>query len=379
MPVSPYLDAEAERARAEFRAVVNACIAPQAARADKEGVLPGETLRALRSLKALGATLDAEFGGAGLSAGLYGLLTVEVARGCGAARTLMTVHELTAQTLARFARGALKAEYLPSLARGALLGAVAFSEPDAGTDLAGVSTTVTFKPDCAVVNGAKSWVSAGVIADLFLVLGRSEKGPVAVVLRADAPGLKRTPRPDMVALRGSMMADLEINDCEIPLDHVLAKPGQGISHIAMHALDHGRHSVAWGAAGVAEACLASAMEFARTRTLDGKRLGEHDLARALITRMAVGTRSALLLCWKAGELRDARRPEAILETMIAKYAAVEAANMAARTVQRLHGARGLSSDHPLERWTRDVRALEIIEGSVEALEIVIGAQPALEL
>jgi alkylation response protein AidB-like acyl-CoA dehydrogenase len=155
--------------------------------------------------------------------------------------------------------------------------------------------------------------------------------------------------------------------------------GFGLSHVFATALDHGRYSVAWGAVGIAQGCLNACLDYAARRRQGGAPLVEHQLVRRLLTEMIADSRAARLLCCRAGYLRAERDPGAVPETMIAKYFAAKTAVRVANEAVRLHGAHGLSQDFPLERYLRDAKVTEIIEGSTEIQQLAIPRYPLAEL
>jgi alkylation response protein AidB-like acyl-CoA dehydrogenase len=368
-------DARAEERRREFAAFAEASLAPGAAAADKAGRLSPEMIAALRTAGFLGSVLPAEHGGLALAPITYGLLTGEVARACSSCRTLMTVHDIVAVALLRWGNAETKAALLPDLATGRRLCAFALSEQQAGSDAAAMETVLRRDGDTLILTGAKAWISAGQIADLFLVFAQVPgEGIAAVLVPGDAPGLTRQPVAEMVGTRAAMMAHLIFEDCRLPATALVGRPGFGLSHIAQTALDHGRYSVAWGAVGIADAALDAARRFSRDRKTFGSALADHPLVRAHLVRMAAGAHAARLMCLDAGQRRAQRDPEALTQTMLAKYFASKVAVESANLAVQLHGARGLLEGSVPERLLRDAKVTEIIEGSSEMLETILGRE-----
>jgi hypothetical protein len=367
-------------ARAGFRAFVQAHVAPHAGAWDRAGRVPEALVERLRERRLLGAPVPGEWGGGGMDPITYGLLTEEIGRGCSSVRSLLTVHDMVGQTLARWGARELKERYLPGLARGETLGALALSEPEVGSDATGVRTQARLEGDEYVLEGRKKWTTFGQIADLFLVLARSgEDQLTALLVPADAPGLVRRPLHGMVGTRASLLAEIDFGGCRVPRGHVLGRPGFGFSHVIATALDHGRYSVAWGAVGIAQACLDACLDYTARRRQFGVELREHQLVRRALTDMIADVRAARLLCCRAGHLRRSGDPLAATETMIAKYFASRAAVRAAGDAVQLHGANGLHEDYPLERYLRDAKVTEIIEGSTQIQQNAIARFPPPEL
>jgi len=367
----------AEKRRA-FRRFVDEHVRPHATASDRAGRLEPAVVDALRRAGYLGAPLSKAVGGCGMTAVVYGLLTREIGRACSSARTLLTVHDLVGLTLQRWGSARLKAAILPHLAQGGALAAIALSEEDAGSNAAAITTALSQSRDGYRLNGAKRWVSFGQLADWFLVFARWEGRFTALMVPGAIHGLLRRPVTSMLSIRAGMMADIEFHDCEIHPDWIVGRPGFGLSHVGATAIDFGRYSIACGAVGIADACVSASISHARERSQAGSKLIDHQLVRARLTRMVAGARAAGLLCLRAGYLRDTAEPQALIETMIAKYFACGHAAAAANDAVHLFGARGLTDEYPLERFLRDAKALEIIEGSTEIHETTIGGDPLLE-
>lgn len=378
------LTPEQKEARQRFRGFVAEHVAPHAAAWDRDGAVPMGVIDRLRDEGLLGTSLDTEHGGSPLAAIPYGLLTEEIGRGCSSLRSLLTVHDMVSLALQRWGKPAVKEAWLPRLARAEKLAALALSEPGIGSDAAGVETTARQQGDEWVLDGCKTWITFGEIADAFLVFAQvvAEDGsrrPAGFWVPAETPGLERSLIGHVVGTRASRLATLVLDGCRVGADHLLGRPGFGISHVATTALDLGRYSVAWGAVGIAQACLDACLGHTTERRQFDVPLREHQLVARHLTDMIVAVRAARLLCYRAGHLRQERDPGAMPETMIAKYHASRTAVDVANRAVHLHGARGLSTELPLERLLRDAKVTEIIEGSSEIQQISIPRFPLTEL
>ena len=367
------LTPEQRAVRDEARAFVAAEIAPHADRWDREEAVPRELIGKLRERGWLGSLVAPEWGGRGQEMISYGLLTEEVGRGCSSVRSLLTVHDMAAHAVQRFGTKEAKERFLPALARGEILGALALSEPNAGSDIASIETTAVQEQDGDgwILNGRKKWTTFGQIAGLYLVFAKVDGKPTAFVLERDTPGLTVTPLRGITGTRASQLAELAIDGCRVPASHLVGKVGTGISFVANSVLEQGRYSVAWGAVGLLQACLDACREYAAARVQSGKPIAEHQLIQAMLTDMTVNVRAARLLCLRAGWLRETRDSAAGAETMAAKYFASVAAAKAANDAVQIHGANGCSEDYPVGRYLRDAKVLEIIEGSTQIQQISI--------
>lgn len=371
------LNSQQQRRRNEFREFVDAHVVPGANAWDRQELMPPEVVRQLADRGYLGAVVPLSKGGAGLDSLEFGLLNEELGRGCSSLRSLLTVHSMVALTISRWGTEPLKARCLEKLAQGRVIGVFALTEAEAGSDAREITTEAIESGDDFVLTGHKKWITFGQMADLFLVFARSRRGSCAFAVERSTPGLVILPVHGILGTRASMMAELHLEQCRVPKQNLVGAPGFGLSHIASSALDCGRYSVAWGCVGIGQACLESSLEYAGQRKQSGAVLREHQLIQRMITQMVVGVKAARLLCFHAGQLRDAGDPASIVETSIAKYFACRTAAEIARDAVQIHGANGCSSEYPVERFYRDAKIMEIIEGSNEIQEIII-AQSACQ-
>ncbi|MFL6237622.1 MAG: acyl-CoA dehydrogenase family protein [Thermoanaerobaculia bacterium] len=374
------LNVQQRAAREEFRAFAQSEIAPHAGRWDREGAIPGELVGRLRERGYLGSNVPAEYGGVGRDNLTYGLLTEEIAKGCSSVRSLLTVHDMVAHAIRRWGSPGQRERYLPALARGdagmGLLGALAISEPNAGSDAKSVETLARDDGDAWVLDGRKKWTTFGQIAGLFLVLAQVGDKSTAFLVERETPGVTVRPLTGITGTRASMLAEIFFEGCRVPKENLIGRPGFGLSAVISAALDHGRYSVAWGAVGLAQACLDASRAYAAERRQFGVPIAEHQLIRRMLTDMIAGVRAARLLCLRAGWLRDTGDPGASGEIWVAKYYASTLAARAAADAVQIHGANGCSEEYPVERYLRDSRVLEIIEGSTQIQQITI---PLFEL
>jgi len=358
-------------ARAEFRATVDREIAPVADEHHRQERTPPELIRRLAERGYLGLPLPKDLGGGGRDMVTFGLLAGEVGRGCSSLRSLLTVHTMVAQAILRWGTRAQKEKWIPRLADGSAIGALALSEPSVGSDAKSVKTQATPAGGDVVLNGHKKWITYGQIADVFLVFAQGEGGPSAFLVERDRPGVHTEPILGLLGLRASMTASLHLEGCRIPGDNLVGRKGLGISHVAAVALDSGRYSVAWGCVGILEACLEACVAYTSEREQFGVLLKEHQLVRRMVTDMVTNLSAARLLCLEAGRLRDAKDPGALEASSIAKYFASTAAVRAADDAVQLHGANGCGSDYPVQRYLGDAKIMEIIEGSSQIQQLTI--------
>ena len=359
------LTPEQRALRSEVRAFVKEEIAPHAGRWDREEATPHEIVDKLAERGWLGSMVPAEHGGRGLDMISYGVLTEEIGRGCSSIRSLLTVHDMVCRGILRWGSQGQKESWLPRLARGEVLGAFALSEPEAGSDAAGIRTKASAAEggEGFALDGTKKWITYGQIAGLFLLFAQLDGKPTAFLMERETPGLTVTPLRGILGTRASMLAELKLEGART--ESMVGRPGFGISHVMGAALDQGRYSVACGSVGIAQACLDACLAYARERQQFGQPLFEHQLVRAMLSDMITNVRAARLLCMRAGYLRDIGDPGAIAETSVAKHFASATAMRAATDAVQIHGANGCHDDFPVSRYFRDAKVMEIIEGSTQ--------------
>nr|AJY78088.1 acyl-CoA dehydrogenase [Myxococcus virescens] len=364
------LDESHHADRKRFRSFVDAQVVPLAARMDREERFASPLIEAFGQEGFLGADIPTAYGGRGMDALSFGLLAEELGRGCASARTLLTVHHMVAHAIYRWGDEGQRQRWLPRLAGGEIA-AAAFSEAGAGSDLAAVATEAIPTSGGYLLTGRKRWTSFGQVARVFLVLARTKTGTAAFVVERGSPGLEVSPLHGLIGTRAAMTADVELKGCFVPDEQLLGKPGFGLQWVVGAALDHGRNSVAWGCVGIAQACLETAADHASRRHQFGEAIANHQLVRRMLSEMVVGTEAARLMCHRASLLKQARDARHIEQTTMAKYFASRRAMQAALDAVQICGAEGCSEGHPAQRYLRDAKVMEIIEGSNEMHQIHI--------
>ncbi|WP_371519842.1 acyl-CoA dehydrogenase family protein [Kitasatospora sp. NBC_01300] len=370
-PSGPSASGASGASAVEAAAELAAAVRDDAARWDEQGALPDEAVRAVAAAGLLGLDLPARHGGAGATPAQLGEAVAHLGGVCGALRALLTVQGMTAAALLRWGGQEQRARWLPALASGERLAGFAATEREAGSALAEVGTRIEDDGERLVVTGAKRWVTFGQSADVFLVLGRTDAGPTAVLVEADRPGIVREPVSGQLGLRAARIAHLTFDRVRVPRENLVAPPGLGLTHTAAVALDHGRFTVAWGCVGMAEACLADAAEHAAGRVQGGVPLAGHQLVRSLLARSAVDTAAARALAERAAEARAGSPLGAATETVVAKYAAAGAAKAVADRAVQILGSAGCEPGVRAGRFYRDAKVMEIIEGSPQVAELHI--------
>ena len=334
-----------------------------AGRWDQDGRLPIDVIRELAANGWLGAAVPGAFGGSGLDPLALGELCAGLGAVCSSVRSLITVQSMVADAIAHRGTAQQRDTWLPPLAGGTALAALAATEEDAGSDLAAVRTRIEPCPGGLRITGRKLWVTFGGLATVFLVLGRSDAGPTAVLVPRDTPGVTVHPIRGQLGLRAAMLADLDLDAVVVPAENQLSRAGAGLTHVVAAALDHGRFSVAWGCVGMAQACLDLSARHAVTRPSADGTLAGRQLVRRLVSNMVAGVTAARLVCEHAAYQRRAfSRPDT---TMLAKYLAATTAARITRDAVQVLGAAGCAPGNAAERFFRDAKIMQIIEGSDE--------------
>lgn len=354
-----------------YRRFADTEIAPFAAAWDRAGRLPRTVIDAMARAGHLGALIPAAYGGTELTMAEFGLLNEAIGTACSSVRSVLTVHSMVCRAVTRWGSAEQRRRWLPALARGEWVGALGLSEPGAGSDIAGITTTARPDGDHYVLDGTKKWITYGQAADVFLVFARHEERYSAFLVERDTPGLTVEPIDDMLGTRASMIAELRFDGCRVPRQALLGRPGFGLSPVAATALDMGRYSVAWGSVGVAQACLELSMAHVRRRRTFGVPIVDHQLVQRMLTDMATTVSAARLLCLQAGELLEAGSPQAVAAVWMAKYFASTGAFRSATDTVQLHGASGCDVAGAAQRLFRDAKIAEIIEGGTQLQQTMI--------
>lgn len=354
-------------------------LAPMAREMDEQRAMPLTLVRELADLGFLGGPLPTAYGGSAWDAISLALCYEELGRADSSVRGFMTVHtSLVSQCILQWGTEEQKQTFLPQLARGEIIGCYALTEPNAGSDAASMESTATLDDDEYILNGEKIWITNGGIAQIAIVFANADrtlkhKGICAFLVPTDAPGFKRTKMPGQeLGHRASDHAHLRFDALRVPKSALLGAPGEGFK-VAMSALDYGRLGVAAGALGVAQACLDASVAFARERKQFGQRIGNFEMIQSVLADMAADVDAARLLVYRAAWLKD-QNIKATRETATAKFFATEAAVRAANEAVLLHGGRGYSNEYPVERYYRDIKGLQIYEGTAHIQRIVIARE-----
>src|SRR6218665_3128067 len=301
------------------------------------------------------------------------LLRETLARYDGLADFAFAMQGLGSGAISLMGTPAQRERYLPRVARGEALSAFALSEPDAGSDVAAMQCSATEDGDGYRINGEKTWISNGGIADFYVLFARTgeapgAKGISAFIVEAGLPGFEIAERIDVIAPHP--LARLKFTDCRVPRSQMIGAPGEGFK-VAMRTLDVFRTSVAAASLGFARRALQEGLAQAKQRAMFGGRLADLPLTQAKLADMACTVDSSALLVYRAAWQRDQGRG-VTREAAIAKLMATEGAQKVIDAAVQLHGGRGVRSGEVVESLYREIRALRIYEGASEVQQLIIG-------
>jgi alkylation response protein AidB-like acyl-CoA dehydrogenase len=356
------------------RQICDDLLAPQAAAAEDAGHFPREVFRTLGTAGLLSLPFPEQYGGAGLPLHDYLQVIEELASAWGTVGLGVSVHTLSCFPLATFGTDEQKARWLPSMLGGELLGAYCLSESQAGSDAAALTTRASHVDAGYRVNGVKSWISHGGVADFYVAMVRTSddgaKGITCLLLDADTAGLSARSPERKLGFSASPTAQMVFDDVPVDADRRIGDEGQGFS-IALAALDGGRLGMAACAVGIAQAALDLAVGYAYEREQFGRRIAEFQGLSFMLADMATQVAAARALYLAAACKRDRGEPFGV-EAAMAKLFATDMAMQVTTDAVQVLGGSGYVKDYPAERFFREAKALQIVEGTNQIQRVVIG-------
>ena len=348
---------------------------PDAEKYDSTEEFPQEKIEKLADLGFMGILIPEELGGRGLDNRALTCALEEIHRGCASTGVTVSVHNsLLSNPLIHFGSDEQRERYLPRLATGEWLGAYAITEPNHGSDAAGIQATCRRDGDKYIINGTKAWITNGTYASVIITFATLDaslgsKGICAFVLESDFPGFKVGKKERKLGIRASDTVELIYEDMEVPAKNLIGEEGQGFK-IAMHTLDGGRIGIATQGVGIAQGCLDCASDYSAAAIRGGRPLIKSQAVQFEIANMATEVDAARLLTLQAAWRKD-QGASHTLQASKAKLFASEVANRSARSCVQILGHDGVRRGYPAERFVRDAKITEIYEGTSEVQRIVI--------
>jgi butyryl-CoA dehydrogenase len=348
---------------------------------ERKEKFPAEQLRRLGDLGCCGMLVPEEWGGAGTDTISYVLMLEEVARVCASTAVALSVtNSVVGVPIWKFGSEAQKKKYLTPLSRGEILGAFCLTEPQAGSDAAGIQTRAVRDGDSYVLNGTKAWVTNGGVSGVYLVFAKTDpdagaRGVTAFLVEPSFPGFRISRYEEKMGLHLSRSAEIVFDNCRVPVENRVGEEGQGL-RIALESLDGGRVGIASQALGLAQGAMEAAARYAKQRRTFGKPIAEYQAIQWMLADMQTEIEAARALTHYAAFMRDKESREPGSRRLgshasRAKLYASEMANRVAYRAVQIHGSVGYSRETDVERYYRDARVLTIYEGTSEMQRIVI--------
>ncbi len=355
-------------------------IAPVAAHFDETGEFPYETIKKMGAQGFMGIEVPEEYGGQGLDTIAYMLAMIEIAKADVSHSTIVSVHNsLYAHGILKFGTEEQKQKFLVPIATGQKIGAYSLTEPMSGSDAGTMKSRAVRNGDHYVINGVKSWVTSGPVADYMVLFtmtdpAKKHRGVTAFIVDANQPGLVRGKKEPKLGIRASATSEIIYEDYKCPVENRLGEEGEGFK-IAMTVLDAGRIGIASQAIGVAEAAFEASVKYANEREAFGQKIGQFQGLQWMIADMKTRIEAARMLTYSAAlkkmEAKHNPNVRYTLEASMAKLYASETAMWVTEKAVQIHGGMGYSKELPVERYFRDAKITEIYEGTSEIQRLVI--------
>jgi alkylation response protein AidB-like acyl-CoA dehydrogenase len=347
---------------------------PHAAMWDEQKHFPVAELREAAALGFGGIYVGDDVGGSGLSRLDAAIIFEELAAGCTSTAAYISIHNMAAWMIDRFGGDEVRRRFLPDLCSMQRFASYCLTEPNAGSDAAALQTRAVDAGDHYVLNGTKAFISGGGRSDVYVCMVRTgepgPKGITCLAVESGTPGLSFGAQERKLGWNSQPTAMVIFEDCKVPKTNRIGAEGEGFS-IAMAGLDGGRINIGACSIGAASACLEAAREHVATRKQFGKALADFQATQFKLADMATELAAARLMIRQAAARLDARHPEATMACAMAKRFATDAGFAVCNEALQLHGGYGYLKDYPIERYLRDARVHQILEGTNEIMRVIV--------
>ncbi|HGE72345.1 TPA: acyl-CoA dehydrogenase [Candidatus Poribacteria bacterium] len=356
------------------REICEAEFAPKADEIDKTGIFPKENLEILSKYDLCGIPIPEEYGGLGADFLTWALVGEEIAKTCSTTSAIFGANMLCIYPIYMFGTEEQKQKFLVPLAKGEKLGAFALTEPSAGSDAASGIATAVKEGDEYVLNGSKMFITNADAADIYVVTfktqpARGARGMSAIIVEKGTPGFIFGKQEDKMCFHALPNCGLTFQDCRVPASNLLGQENRGF-RVAMETLDVGRIGMAVGAVGLAKSALKKSIKYAKERIQFGQPISSFQAIQHKLADMATEIEAAELLTLKAAWLRDQNKPFSDIAAMAKLYSSEVCARVTTQAVQ-IHGGYGLVREYSVERYMRESKLFEIVEGTSEIQRSVI--------
>jgi alkylation response protein AidB-like acyl-CoA dehydrogenase len=348
--------------------------APNAEKWDEDKIFPVAELREAAALGFAGIYVNEEHGGSALSRLDAAVIFEELASGCTSTAAYISIHNMASWMIDRFGSDAVRAKFLPKLTTMEHFASYCLTEPGAGSDAASLRTRAVREGDEYVINGGKAFISGGGRADVYVAMVRTGDdgagGVSCIAIPKDAPGISFGAQERKMGWNSQPTSTVQFDDCRVPVENLVGEEGQGFK-IAMMGLDGGRLNIGACSIGAARACLEAALDYTADRKQFGKPVGAFQGVQFNLADMATELEAARLMIRQAAAKLDAKDPEATLYCAMAKRFATDVGFNVCNQALQLHGGYGYLKDFPIERFVRDTRVHQILEGTNEIMRVVV--------
>lgn len=352
-------------------------LAPNAKDWDEDSYFPIPTLKKAAELGFGGIYVKEDVGGSALTRLDAALIFEELSKGCTSTAAYISIHNMVAWIIDNYGSEELRQKFLPRLCTMELLTSYCLTEPGSGSDAASLRTSARDDGDHYVLNGSKAFISGGGVSDLYAVMvrtgGEGPSGISCLLVEKDTPGLSFGANEVKLGWKSQPTAQVNFQDCRVPKSNLVGAEGQGF-RIAMSALDGGRLNIGACSLGAAQACLDHSLTYVQERKQFGKPIAEFQALQFRLADMATELEASRLLLHKAAAAVDAKAHDATKLAAMAKRFATDTGFKVVNEALQLHGGYGYLRDYPIERFFRDVRVHQILEGTNEVMRLIIARQ-----
>lgn len=364
----------------EVRNFAETELAPVAPKIDVSGEFPWDNIKKMAKLGLLGIIVPEKYGGSEFDFVSLVVAIEEISRVCASTSVIVAVNNsLVSYPILQFGTEEQKEKYLPPLCSVDKLGAIAITEPNAGSDVAAMESTAKLEGNHYILNGTKRFITNGGEAGIFIVFAYTDKdlkhkGISAFIIERDTPGFTLGKHEDLMGIRATANCELIFEDAKIPKENLLGKEGDGFK-ICMNTLDVSRIDIGAQAVGIAQGALEEAIKYSKERKAFGQLISNFEMIQGMLAEMATQIHAARLLVYYAGYCKDKGTPSRFSkEAAMAKYFAANMAVDVTRKAIQIYGGYGYTKDYKVERLYRDAKILELYEGTSEIHKIVIARE-----
>ena len=354
---------------------------PYAAEWDKEAFFPKETLTKAGELGFLSLYVDTNLGGMGLGRLDASIVFEQLAQGCTSTTAFMTIHNMAIWMVSKFASEELKTEWFPQLSSGEKLASYCLTEPGSGSDAASLRTIAIRDGDDFILNGSKAFISGSGVTDCLVLMARTgdagAKGISCFLIPADSPGIEYGKNEPKMGWKNQPTRLVSLTDVKVSKNNLIGEEGDGFK-IAMQGLDGGRINIATCSIGTAQSALEEAQKYMNEREQFGKKISEFQAMQFKIADMVTELVAARTMTRLAASKVDSNDPEATIYSAMAKRFATDVGFKVCNEALQIFGGYGYIQEYPLERYVRDVRVHQILEGTNEIMKMIIGRRMIME-